>query len=85
MIKRQVRKVPVAPGRVRYRIIVTGEDCPPSTHEARAHQFLFLQWLADNQPLLQCGYSVPERILISHNGTCWQAEAEAEVEEAVED
>jgi hypothetical protein len=42
---------------------------------------LFLHWLADNQHLLECGYSVPERILITHNGTCWQAEAEAEVDE----
>lgn len=81
-IQRQVKKSNPSPGRTRYRIIITGDECPPlPTYEARFHQSLFLRWLADNQNLLECGYSVPERISITHNGTCWQAEAEAEVEE----
>lgn len=80
-ISRQVRKTQIAPGRWRYRVVVTGEECPPDTHESRQHQYLFMHWLADNQPLLECGYSVFEKLTVSHNGTCWQAEAEAEVDE----
>lgn len=81
MISRQVRKTVIGPGRVRYRVLVTGDECPPLTHESRQHQFLFLHWLADNQNLLECGYSVFERLTVTHNGTCWQAEVEAEVDE----
>ena len=82
-IQRTVRKVPVGPGVVRYRVLITGEPCPPHTHEARQHQHLFLQWLADNQHMLECGYAVPDKVLITHNGLCWQAEAEADVEDSL--
>jgi hypothetical protein len=80
-LQRTVRKVRIGPGLMRYRVLITGEECPPRTHEARQHQFLFLHWLADNQTMLECGYAIPERISVTHNGTCWQAEAEADVEE----
>ena len=80
-IQRQVKKAAISPGRIRFRVLVTGEECRPHTHEARVHQHLFLQWLADNQAMLECGYSIFDRLVISHNGTCWQAEAEAEVDE----
>lgn len=81
MIQRQVRRAEIGPGRVRTRVLITGEPCPRGTHEARQHQYLFIQWLADNQHMLQCGYAVPEAIVIKHNGTCWQAECEAEADE----
>jgi hypothetical protein len=80
-IQRKVLRAEIGTNRVRYRVIVTGEECPPHTHEARQHQYLFLQWIAENQAMIQCGYSIPERISISHNGTSWQADCEAEVEE----
>lgn len=80
-IEKVVRKAEISPGLVRYRVVVTGDNCPPNTHEARIHQNLFLHWLADNQHMLSCGYSAPDKIAISHNGTSWQAEAEAIVEE----
>ncbi len=81
MIQRQVRRTEIGHNRVRYRVIVTGEECPPQTHESRIHQSLFLQWIADNQAMLQCNYSIPEKLTVTHNGTCWQVEAEAEVDE----
>jgi hypothetical protein len=81
MIQRQMRRSEIGAGRVRYRVLITGEECPPFTHEARVHQNLFIRWLADNQAMLSCGYSVPDKISISHNGTCWEAVAEAEVDE----
>lgn len=81
MIQRQVRKTPVGENRVRYRVLVTGDECPPDTYESRVHQSIFLKHLADNQGELECGFSVFQRLVIKHNGTCWQAEAEAEVEE----
>ena len=82
MFQRQVRRAEIGPGRVRTRVLVTGEPClPPPTHEARQHQYLFMQLLANNQDMLQCGYAIPERIVITHNGTCWQADCEAESDE----
>jgi hypothetical protein len=83
MIQRQVRRSDLGGGRVRTRVVVTGEPCPAGTYEARHHQFLFLQWIAENQHMVQCGYSIPERIVITHNGTCWQADCEAESDETV--
>ena len=83
-IQRHVRKIEVAPGLVRYRVLVTGEECPQHTHESRIHLNLFIHWLADNQTLLECGLNILDTMRISHNGSCWQAEVEAEVEEAPE-
>lgn len=79
-IQRVVRQAESGPGRVRYRVLITGEECPPRTQEARVHFNLFIRWLDDNQSLLECGYAIPDKVVISHNGTSWQAEAEAEVE-----
>jgi hypothetical protein len=85
VIQHQVRRTEVGPGRVRYRTIVTGEDCgAEGTHESRIHFSLFLNWIADNQHMLNCGYSIPQKLRIVHTGTSWQAEAEAEVDEATE-
>ena len=78
-IQRRVKTVEISPGLMRYRVIVTGESCQSQTHESRIHLSLFLTWIADNQNLLECGYSPPQKITITHNGTCWQVEAEAEV------
>ena len=83
-MQRTIKKFNIAPSLVRYRILVTGEPCPAHTHESRQHLFMFLHWLADNQSLLECGYSVLDRLLITHNGTAWQAAAEAEVEEVTD-
>jgi hypothetical protein len=81
MIEKTVRRSQVGPGRVRYRVVITGEPCTPKTHESRQHQYLFLHWIADNQHMLECGYNVPDKVSVTHNGTSWQAEAEAEVDE----
>jgi hypothetical protein len=76
---------PGSPGKVRYSIQLTGEDCQKGTAEAKARGFLFLHWIADNQPLLACGPQQWEKMRIEHNGTCWQLDAEAEVDEDVPD
>lgn len=75
---------PGKPGRVRYAIDLTGEDCPPNTLEARLRQQLFLHWIADNQELLKCGLSDWQTISIKHDGVCWKLHAEAEVDEDVD-
>lgn len=80
-IHRQVRKAEIGTNRFRYRVLITGDECPPRTYESRVLQSIFLRELADNQAVLECGYNVFDRLVISHNGTCWQAEAEAEVDE----
>lgn len=77
---------PGNPGRVRYSIVITGEDCPKDTMEAEARQMQFLEWIAGNQELLRCGIKRWEKInRIYHNGRCWQLDAEAEVDEDTED
>jgi hypothetical protein len=81
MLQRQVKRTEIAPGRVRYRVVIIGEECPPNTVESRVRQAAFLQELADNPSLLFCGYSPFQRLLVTHNGACWQAEAEAEDDE----
>jgi hypothetical protein len=37
--------------------------------------------LADQPAILHCGYSPFQKLVIKHNGMCWQAEAEAEADE----
>lgn len=78
--RKEVRVV-IAPGRVRYKIRVTHDDCPKGTHEAMVRQFLFIQWLANNYDLLNCGPTRFETLRIFHDGICWVAEAEAEADE----
>lgn len=82
MIKRRIQKTDIGSGMVRYRVVVTGEECPPRTHESRIHLSLFIKWLADNQTLLECGFCPPDWFKVSHNGECWEAVAEAEMEES---
>ena len=82
--RKQTRVVisPGKPGRVRYSIILTGENCPKDTMESAVRQRLFMQWIADNPELLKCGMSNWEKITsIKHNGVCWEARAEADVDE----
>lgn len=76
---------PGSPGRARYSLTLTGEDCPKDTVEAKTRQFLFLHWIADNQELLRCGTESWQKIRIEHNGTCWQLDAESEVDEDIKD
>lgn len=78
---RDQKKTYVGPGRVRYRVVVTGEPCAPGSQEATFMYYALLRQVADEQHLLQCGFSSPQRVLISHNGTAWQVEAEAESDE----
>lgn len=88
-VARRQTRVVVAhgdPGRVRYSVTLTSEDCPKGTIEAATRQRLFMHWLADNPDLLRCGLAQWERITgIFHNGICWQLNCEAEVDEDTED
>lgn len=78
---RTVKRVVIAPNRVRYKIRLTHDECPKGTHEAMVRQFLFVQWLANNYDLLSCGPSRFETLKVYHDGSSWIAEAEAEVDE----
>jgi hypothetical protein len=78
---RKLTRVVIAPGLVRYSVRLTGDDCAQDSHEAKIQQFLFIQWLSGNMPLLDCGTEKFAKLHIFHNGTCWQADAQAEAEE----
>lgn len=80
-INRKFTRVIIAPGFVRYSVRLTGEDCPQGTQEAKIQQYNFMQWLAGNMPLLDCGTEKFESLSIRHNGTCWEANAQAEASE----
>ncbi len=81
MIERKVTRVVIAPGSVRYSVRVTGEECTKGTHHAKVEQFHFIQWIANNMHLVDCGPEKFESLSIRHNGTCWEANAQAEVQE----
>ena len=78
---RKLTRVVIAPGLVRYSVRLTGDDCPQGTHEAKVQQYNFIQWLANNMPLLDCGPEKFESLSIRHNGTCWEANAQSEANE----
>lgn len=80
-ISRDQKKTYIGPGQVRYRVVVTGDPCLAGSHEAKILFYMMLQQIANEPHLLQCGFSVPQRVSITHNGTSWQVEAEAESEE----
>ena len=81
MIERKVTRVVISPGTVRYSVRVTGEECIPNTHEAKIQQYHFIQWLAGNMHLVDCGPEKFESLSIRHNGQCWEANAQAEAQE----
>ena len=81
MLTKQTKKAEIGPGRIRYRVVITGEECIPETMESRVRQEIFMRELADTPALLHCGYHVFQKLIVKHNGICWQAEAEAEVDE----
>lgn len=87
-VARKMTRVVIHPGKpgvARYSVRLTAEDCPKGTKEAAVRQSLFLHWIADNQELLRCGTEQWSKLRISHNGQCWQLDAEAEVEEDIDD
>jgi len=88
MVNRRLTRVVISPGhpgRVRYSVELTGEDCPKGTAEALVRQNLFLHWIADNQELLRCGIQQWDKLRIEHDGVCWKLNAEAEVDEDTKD
>lgn len=82
--QRKQTRVVVGKDRVRYSVTVTGDACEPGTHEALVHQYHFVRTIADNFDLLNCGSARFERVSIQHNGTAWEAKAQAEVDEKTE-
>jgi len=87
-VARKVTRVVVEPGNpgtARYSVKLTAEDCPKGTQEADIRRSLLLHWIADNQELLRCGTGHWSNLRIHHNGTCWQVDVEAEVEEDIDD
>lgn len=81
MIARTVKKTATGPGRARLRVIVTGDPCPKGSDLSRFCQAQLLDVVARDHTLHACGYMPFERGVISHNGTCWQFEFEAEVDD----
>ena len=81
MVNRIVRKADLGGGRTRHRVLITGDDCPTGSQSIKAQLYVFMEWISANKYLLECGYNIPSKIIITHNGTCWQAEAEVEVDD----
>lgn len=84
MIARQVKRTTTSPGRARVRVVVTGDPCQRGTQLSRVCQAQLLEVVAQNHTLHACDYEPFERGVISHNGTCWQFEFEAEVDDVQE-
>lgn len=77
------KRTQISDNRFRYRVVVTqDEECVEGTALSNRLQEEFMLALARQPSILHCGFSRYKRCLIRHNGLCWQAEAEAEVEEA---
>ncbi len=72
---RDKREVALHDGRVRHIVVVT---CPIEG-DARMTQGVFLNFLAANQRVLECGPSLFETLSLHYNGRAWQAEATATV------
>lgn len=83
MIKRATTKVRIG-DQVRHAVKVSGDDCSPTGQDSYVHQQLFVRWLADNPALLRCGLAPFQKLVMEHNGTCWEARAEATVDEPEE-
>jgi hypothetical protein len=79
--QREQKKTFIGNDRVRIRVVLTGDACVSGTQEATILYWMMMRQIADEPHLLQCGYSHPQRVHIHHNGSAWQVEAEAEIEE----
>lgn len=78
---REQKKAFLGNNRVRIRVVLVGDPCIAGTQEALMFYAMMMRQIADEPHLLQCGYSHPQRVYIHHNGSAWQVEAEAEIEE----
>ena len=76
-MRRTVSETKIGEERVRYRTRIEDDDVPDAQKFMR--QRLFLQHLADQPDLLNCGYSRFQTLHIRWDSGRWVAEAEAEV------
>jgi len=72
---REKREVALHDGRVRHIVVVTS----PMEGEAKMTQGYFMNFLAANPRVLECGPAPFETLVVHHNGRTWQAEATATV------
>lgn len=79
-MKKILTKIKSGEYRIRYRVKV--EDVPSEfgTSFARIRQRSFLKELIENDGVLTCGPVDFEKMTMSHNGSCWVAELEAETD-----
>lgn len=83
-LDRRTFRLIVGFGRVKYKVRLIGEPCPVGTHAAAVQQSLMVEDINNHPELLHCGPSKWQQLTIRHNGTAWEVEAQAEVEEATE-
>ena len=77
---RKVSSVSIGEGVTRHRVVLFDDyECAPGTQAANARFYNFTNGVFGQSTLLACGYSMPQRVLVTHNGKCWQIEAEADV------
>lgn len=83
-MNRRLLRVVIGYNRVKYRLRLVGEPCEMASQAALVQQSSFMRALADHPELLLCGPARFETLSIKHNGSAWEAEAVAEVEEDTE-
>ncbi len=84
-MNRSIARNRISDSQVRYRVKISGEECAPNTHESRISQTRLLREIVDTQELLTCGYDPFQLLRMSHTGEHWLIEAEAVVDELLED
>jgi hypothetical protein len=74
MLRKTVKKTS-AGNSIRYRVVILGDESEPT----RVAQLRFLSEIARNTDILEAALVPWNKLVVRHNGDCWQAETETEV------
>lgn len=83
-LDRRTFRLVVGFNRVKYKVRLLSQPCAEGTQAAALQQSLIIEDIQSHPELLHCGPSRWQQLTIKHNGTAWEVEAQAEVEENTE-
>lgn len=70
-------KTPHGPDETKWRVIVESDECVPGTLHSRQLQFEMLKNFAEQPMITALGYSMFQKMRMTHDGSKWVAEFEA--------
>lgn len=79
-MRRSISETEVGTHLVRFRTRIEDDPSQPNSWIARNNLMNLFQTILAAPDMMNCGLNPPQKISITHNGSCWVFEAESTIE-----